>query len=419
MAPPPPPRPPSRRDPSAGAGFESVAGSRARRASSLADLGDDAQWEEWRALTPPMPPDEGALDDLLSMPSVWTEATLEQCEGDVVVLGAGGKMGPTLARMLRRAFDGIAESEREEDDLGDGDDVANAPNDSNGSSSRRRRVIAVSRFSSAGAESALRGAGVETVACDLTDRDAVARLPDAANVIFMAGQKFGTSAAPGDTWMMNTVVPAICADRYRGSRIVAFSTGNVYPLTPVSSGGSRETDAPAPVGEYAASCLGRERVFEHYAARHGTRVAIVRLNYAVDLRYGVLTDIALKVWNGEPVDVTMGYVNVIWQGDANRLAIDCLAHAASPPFVVNVTGARVLPVRAVAARFGKLLGREPVITGTESPDALLSDTSRMCDVLGEATSPVWWMMLRTADWIRGGGRLLGKPTKFERRDGRF
>ena len=392
-------------DPRAGeAGFQSVGGERARRASSSPSyLGDDAQWEEWRALTPPMPIDEGALDDLLSMPSVGTEATLQACGGDVVILGAGGKMGPTLARMVRRALDGVAESEREEE-------RANAA---------PRRVVAVSRFSSSAAELALRASGVETIACDLTDRDAVARLPDAANVIFMAGQKFGTTGAPGDTWMMNTVVPAFCADRYRGSRIVAFSTGNVYPLTPVASGGSREEDAPAPVGEYASSCLGRERVFEHHAARHGTRVSLVRLNYAVDLRYGVLTDIALKVWSGEPVDVTMGYVNVIWQGDANRLAIDCLAHASTPPFVVNVTGSSVLSVRAIAERFGKLLGRETTITGTEAPDALLSDTTKMCDVLGEATSPVWWMMLRTADWIRGGGRLLGKPTKFERRDGRF
>jgi nucleoside-diphosphate-sugar epimerase len=392
------------------AGFQSVAGRRARRAPSPTDLGDDAQWEEWRALTPPMPIDEGALDDLLSMPSVGTESTLEQCGGEVIVLGAGGTMGPTLARLVRRALDGLAASERDDD--GDHADPPAAP-------SARRRVIAVSRFSSSAAESALRAAGVETIACDLTDRDAVARLPDAANVIFMAGQKFGTTSAPGETWMMNTVVPAFCADRYRGSRIVAFSTGNVYPLTPVTSGGSREGDAPSPVGEYASSCLGRERVFEHYATRHGTRVAVVRLNYAVDLRYGVLTDIALKVWSGEPVDVTMGYVNVIWQGDANRLAIDCLAHASTPPFVVNVTGSRVLSVRAVAERFGKLLGRVAIVTGAEAPDALLSDTTRMCDVLGEATSPVWWMMLRTADWIRGGGRLLGKPTKFERRDGQF
>jgi len=370
-------------------------------------LGDDAQWAEWRALTPALPPDEAALDDLLSMPSLGTEATLAACPGDVVVLGAGGKMGPTLARMVRRALDAVPDPATAE---------AGAPP---AVPTRCRRVFAVSRFSAPGAEAALRAVGVETVSCDLTDRDAVARLPDAANVIYMAGQKFGTSDAPGDTWVMNTVVPAICAERYRGSRIVAFSTGNVYPLTPVERGGAREGDPPAPVGEYAASCLGRERVFEHYAARYGTRVAIVRLNYAVDLRYGVLTDVALKVWHGEPVDVTMGYVNVIWQGDANRLAIDCLAHAASPPFVVNVAGARTLSVRAVAERFGTLLGRDPVIVGEEAPDALLSNTARMCEVLGEATSPEWWMMLRTADWVRGGGRLLGKPTKFERRDGSF
>ena len=373
---------------------------------AASDLGDDAQWAEWRALTPAIAADEEALDDLLSMPSLGTEATLTECPGDVLVLGAGGKMGPTLARMARRALDAVPDAET------GGGTPPPVP-------TRCRRVIAVSRFSSSGAEAGLRAVGVETVACDLTDRDAVARLPDAANVIFMAGQKFGTSAAPGDTWVMNTVVPAICADRYRDSRIVAFSTGNVYPLTPADGGGSREDDPPAPVGEYAASCLGRERVFEHYAARHATRVAIVRLNYAVDLRYGVLTDVALRVWRGEPVDVTMGLVNVIWQGDANRLAIDCLAHAASPPFVVNVAGARTLSVRAVAERFGKLLGRDPAIVGAEAPDALLADTTRMCEVLGEATSPVWWMMLRTADWIRGGGRLLGKPTKFERRDGSY
>lgn len=364
------------------------------------DLADDRAWAEWRALTPPAPADEAALDDHLSMPSFSNEATLEQCAGDVVVLGAGGKMGPTLARMVRRALDSAR---------ADGDDAPRQP----------RRVVAVSRFSSREAEERLQAAGVETITCDLTDRDAVARLPDAPNVLYMAGQKFGTTGAPGDTWVMNTVVPAICADRYRGSRIVAFSTGNVYPLTPVARGGSRETDAPAPVGEYAASCLGRERVLAWHSARHGTPVAIVRLNYAVDLRYGVLTDIALKVWRGEPVDVTMGWVNVIWQGDANRLAIDCLALAAAPPFVVNVTGAQALPVRALAERFGKLLGRDPVIVGTEAPDALLSNTDRMRGTLGDATSPVWWMMHWTADWVRAGGRLLGKPTKFEERTGKF
>ncbi len=201
--------------------------------------------------------------------------------------------------------------------------------------------------------------------------------PDAPNVIFMAGQKFGTSDAPAMTWAMNTIVPANCAHRYRDSRIVAFSTGNVYPLTPIERGGSREDDAPDPVGEYAASCLGRERIFELYAARCHTRMAIFRLNYAIDLRYGVLVDLALKVYRGEPVSVDMGYVNVIWQGDASRIALECLPLASAPPFVVNVTGADRLSVRASAEWFGVRFGKHVQITGTERADALLSDTSRM------------------------------------------
>ncbi|HET7458178.1 MAG TPA: NAD(P)-dependent oxidoreductase [Gemmatimonadaceae bacterium] len=372
----------------------------ATAASHPFDLGDDARWDEWRRAAPPAPPDEGALDDALSAPSAATIAALARCPGDVVVLGAGGKMGPTLARMVRRTLDALPD--------------ANA-----------RRVVAVSRFASAGSRASAEGlnaAGIETVACDLSDARAVARdLPDAPNVFFMAGQKFGTAAAPGDTWMMNTVVPAYCADRYRDSRVVAFSTGNVYPLTPATRGGSRETDTPAPVGEYAASCLGRERVLEHFAARHGTRVALVRLNYAVDLRYGVLTDVALKVWRGEPVDVTMGWVNVIWQRDACDAAVACLPHAASPDaFVVNVTGAELLSVRDLATRFGTLLGRPPVIVGHEAPDALLSNTSLMSATFGDVPrTPLAQVMLWTASWIRAGGRLLGKPTKFEVRSGEF
>ena len=371
-------------------------------ATATFDLADDARWAAWRAVAPPAPADEAALDDELSAPTADTTAALAHCPGDVLVLGAGGKMGPTLARMARRALDALPDDE-----------------------GRRRRVIAVSRFASPGSREAaarLHDAGVETVACDLSDRAAVAALPDAANVVFMAGQKFGTTSAPGDTWMMNTVVPAFCAERYRESRVVAFSTGNVYALTPVGRGGSRESDAPAPVGEYAASCLGRERVLEHYSAKYGTPLAIVRLNYAVDLRYGVLTDVALRVWRGEPVDVTMGWVNVIWQRDACDLALRCLAHAtggADGPFVVNLTGAELLPVRALAERFGALLDRAPVIVGHEAPDALLSDTHRMTDALGAPATPLWRTILWTAAWIRAGGRLLGKPTKFEVRSGRF
>ena len=332
---------------------------------------------------------ETELDDLLSAPRAETNDALSACPGDVVILGAGGKMGPTLARMVRRA----------------------ATDD--------RRVIAVSRWSSTAAERSLNDAGVETVACDLLDRGAVAKLPDAPNVIFMAGQKFGTTGAPAMTWGMNTLVPANCAERYRDARIVAFSTGNVYALTPVADGGSRETDQPSPVGEYAASCLGRERVFELYAERHGTRVAIVRLNYAIDLRYGVLVDLALRVSRGDEVPVAMGFVNVIWQGDANRVAIECLPQTATPPFIVNVTGAATLSVRQLAERFGERLEKPVRFSGTERDDALLSNTSRMQSTFAPPSVSIDEMIERVADWVAHDGPLLGKPTKFEARDGKF
>jgi len=332
---------------------------------------------------------EQELDDLLSQPRAETTAALEACPGDIIILGAGGKMGPTLARM-----------------------AAQARTDS-------RRVVAVSRWSSLAAERALNGAGVETIRCDLLDPRAVAQLPDAGNVIFMAGQKFGTSDAPAMTWAINTIVPAHCAERYRESRIVAFSTGNVYPLTPVERGGSSEDDTPGPVGEYAASCLGRERVFEFYAMHHRARVAIVRLNYAIDLRYGVLVDIALKVYRGEPVSVEMGYVNVIWQGDANRIALECLRLASTPPFVVNVTGADILSVREIAEWFAERFGKRARFIGNESADALLSNTSRMRATFVAPAVSLDQMREWVAQWIEEGGALLGKATKFEARDGRF
>ncbi|HXT19034.1 MAG TPA: NAD(P)-dependent oxidoreductase [Gemmatimonadaceae bacterium] len=332
---------------------------------------------------------EAELDDLLSTPRAETTAALNACPGDIVILGAGGKMGPTLAKMVRRAarYD--------------------------------RRVIAVSRWSSRDAERQLNDAGVETIACDLLDRADVATLPRAPNVIFMAGQKFGTAGAPATTWAMNTLVPDYCAEHYRDARIVAFSTGNVYPLTPVASGGARESDATGPIGEYAMSCLGRERVFEWYAERRGTRVSIVRLNYAIDLRYGVLVDLALRVFRGEPVPLEMGYVNVIWQGDANRIAIECLAKTATPPFVVNVTGGELLSVRALAEKFAEHLGKAATFTGAERPDALVSNTSRMRDNFSAPEVSVERMIDWVADWVKNGGSLLGKPTKFEARDGKF
>jgi nucleoside-diphosphate-sugar epimerase len=332
------------------------------------------------------------LDDKFTEPRAETIAALRACAGDVVVLGAGGKMGPSLTAMLARATR----------DLNDG-----------------RRIIAVSRWTDRDAERALKGVGVITVGCDLLDRSAVAKLPDAPNVIFMAGQKFGTRDRPSHTWAMNTLVPAHAAERYAGARIVAFSTGNVYPLVPVASGGARETDALGPIGEYAASCVGRERLFEHFSARNGTRVAIYRLNYAIDVRYGVLLDLAQKVAAGTPVPLAMGYVNVIWQGDANRIAIEALPLASSPPFVVNVTGRDTLSVRDLATRFGKRFGREPKFEGREGPDALLSNTSLLDATFAAPRTSIEEMIEQIATAVERKSPTLGKPTHFETRDGGF
>jgi nucleoside-diphosphate-sugar epimerase len=343
------------------------------------------------------PRSEDTLDELLSLPREATVEALRQASGDVVILGAGGKMGPTLARMARRA--------------------AIAADAAGGT--RQRRVIAVSRFTSPSAADSLQRSGVETISCDLLDPEAVAKLPDAPNVIFMAGQKFGTSDAPSRTWMMNVVLPAYCARRYASARIVAFSTGNVYPLMRVGGRGATEMTPPGPIGEYAASCLGRERVFEFAAASQGTRVAIVRLNYAIDLRYGVLTDIAVRIMTGEPIPITMGHVNVIWQGDANRAALELLPLADAPPLVLNVTGAETNSVRALAEELAARLGRPARFEGTEARDALLSDTSRFRELIGPPEMPIATMLDWVADWVRNGRPLLGKPTHFETRDGAF
>jgi nucleoside-diphosphate-sugar epimerase len=340
------------------------------------------------------PDTEDALDELLSVPRAQTVDALRHSPGDVLLLGAGGKMGPTLARMAARAAE-----------VADG--------------GTRRRVIAVSRFSSRPARESLEAHDVETISADLLDRAAVARLPDAPNVIYMAGQKFGTTEAPSRTWMMNVVAAAYCAERYAESRIVAFSTGNVYPLTPVADGGARESTEPRPVGEYAASCLGRERVFEHYSTSRGTRVAIIRLNYAIDLRYGVLTDLAARIRSGTPIPLGMGHVNVIWQGDANRIALELLPAADTPPFLLNVTGHEALSVRALATQLGKRLGVAPRFTGSEAGDALLSNTSRMQKQFAGPQVPLERMLDWVAEWVSTDKPLLGKPTHFEARDGAF
>ena len=333
------------------------------------------------------------LEDRLSEPTPGVMETLRNVSGDVIVLGAGGKMGPTLARMARRALDELGH--------------------------KARRVIAVSRFSSAAAAADLERHGVQVIACDLMDRAAVQALPDAANIIFMAGQKFGTENAPELTWVMNTVVPGIVAERYAGSRIVVFSTACVYPFAPVAGPGSREEDPLGPPGDYANSCVGRERVFSYFAKKLGTRALMYRLSYAIDLRYGVLADVALKVAAGSPVSVASGWVNVIWQGDANARAIQCLSRAASPPIALNVTGMERASIRSLAQRFGELLGRAPVITGVESPTGWLFDPSRSYKWFGPPAVSLEEMIAATAQWVLEGGATLGKPTHFEVRDGRF
>jgi nucleoside-diphosphate-sugar epimerase len=336
--------------------------------------------------------DEAHLEALLSEPPPRVIESMTRLDGDLTVLGVGGKMGPTLARMARRAAD-----------------LAGRP----------RRVIGVSRFSAPGQEDALRAHGIETIRCDLLDEASVAALPLTPNVIFMAGRKFGSTGDESLTWAMNCLVPAIVCRHFTASRIVAFSTGNVYGLTAIGRGGSTEDDAPQPVGEYAMSCLGRERVLEHFSVARGVPVAILRLNYAVEMRYGILVDLALRVTAGEPVDVAMGYVNVIWQGDANAMAICALEHTASPPVVVNIAGREESSVRALSDALGRQLDVPVRFTGVEASDALLSNGARGWSLLGEPSVPVTRLVEWTADWLARGGPVSGKPTKFESRAGRF
>lgn len=336
---------------------------------------------------------EEQLEARLATPSPGLVADLGELSGDLVVLGAGGKMGPSLCHLARRALDAAGRT-----------DV---------------RVIAVSRWSDREVEKRLRDRGVETFAHDLSPYGDTSRLPDAGNVVFMVGAKFGSADQPARTWATNALVPAAVAQRYADARIVAFSTGNVYPLVPVDSGGRTEADPPDPVGEYAMSCLGRERVFEYAALERGTPVALIRLNYAVDLRYGVLADVARCVRDGEPVDVTTGYVNLVWQGYANEVTLRSLRHAATPAFVLNVTGPETVRVRQLAEDFGTAFDVAPVLDGSEAGTALLSNASRCFELFGRPELALPDLIGAQAEWIRRGGVLWDKPTKFQRRDGRF
>jgi uncharacterized protein YbjT (DUF2867 family) len=335
---------------------------------------------------------EEQLEDRLSTPGDADVKAMRRIEGDVIVLGAGGKMGPSLARLVRRAAD-RAET--------------------------KRRVYAASRFSNPREIAMLDAAGVETIACDLLDPEAVAALPDCPNVLYLAGRKFGSADRSDLTWASNVMVPGLVGHRYRASRIVAFSTGNVYPFVPAVTGGAVETEPLDPRGEYAQSCLGRERIFEYYSRVHGTEVLLFRLNYAVDLRYGTLVDIARKVYDSESVDLSVGHFNSIWQGDANSYALRSLEYCESPARILNVTGPDIVSVRETADFYAKRFGRQVKFTGSDCGVALLNNASQCHQLMGPPQMPLQKLMELVAHWIESGGRSLGKPTKFERVDGKF
>jgi nucleoside-diphosphate-sugar epimerase len=332
--------------------------------------------------------DMESLDEVLSRPSAALVADLEAVDGDIMVVGVAGKMGPTLARMAKRAV----------------------PD---------RRVIGVARFSDPASRAYLERHGIETIAADLLKREEIAALPKVRNVVFMAGRKFGSSGVEDLTWAMNAYVPGMVADHFSQSRFVVYSTICVYPFTPVLHGGSRETDELGPPGEYAMSCVGRERVFQHFSRLHGTPGSIIRLSYAIDMRYGVLHDVGSKVLRGEPIDVSMGHVNVIWQGDACSQSLRTLRHGGVPCVPFNITGPETLSIRALALAFGRRFGKAPRLVGTESPTAWLADTTLAEGLFGYPEVTLDTMIGWTADWLVRGMGSLGKATHYEVRTGTY
>ena len=337
---------------------------------------------------PPRFEDIAHLEEVMTRPSLALAGDLDQAGGDIMVLGVGGKMGPTLARMAKRAAPG-------------------------------RRVIGVARFSQAGLRQELEGHGIECIEADLLSRGALAALPDAPNIVFMAGRKFGSTGSEWLTWAMNAHVPALVAERFARSRIVAFSTACVYPFTSTAGDGAKEDVPPtAPSGEYANSCVARERMFQHFSHEHQTPGRLLRLSYAIDMRYGVLHDVAQKVLRGEAIDLAMGHANIIWQGEANDWALRALAHCDTPTSALNISGPKV-SIRAVAQALGQRLGIEPVLSGKEAPTAWLVDCEEAFRLFGPPQVSLDQMLDWTADWVRRGGDSLGKPTHYEARDGKY
>ena len=335
---------------------------------------------------------EEELDELLTRPRPELVRFVGSLSSPLVILGAGGKMGPTLAVLARRAAE-----------------AAGHP----------LEIIAVSRFAAPAARNWLEQRSVRTVSCDLLEREAVRRLPPAENVLYLVGLKFGTTDNPARTWAVNCLVPAHVAEHYATARLVALSTGNVYPLSPVAEGGSNEGAALTPLGEYGNAAVGRERIFEFFSQRRGTRIALLRLFYAVELRYGVLRDLADRIWNGQPIDLANGFFNCIWQGDANELVLRALSLAATPPAAFNLTSPELFSVRAVASRLGELLEKPVEFAGHESITSLTGNSSKLCSLLGRPPTSLERMLCWTADWVKAGGRSLGKPTHFESRDGNY
>lgn len=332
------------------------------------------------------------LYQALIAPSGDLISDIKKLDGDVMILGVGGKMGPALARLTRQAIDqaGI-----------------------------RKKVFAVARFSEPGLQDALSQEGIDTIAADLLNDDQLAGLPQVENVLYLAGTKFGTSGQEGLTWTMNAYLPGRIAQKFKKSRIVAFSTGNVYPFTTVESGGATENLPPEPIGEYAQSCLGRERVFQYFAAKNQSPLLIYRLNYANDVSYGVLLEIAKSVKEERPIDLKMGSVNIIWQGDANEIALRSLAYCSLPPKILNVTGPEILSVRLLAEEFGKKLGLKPIFANEESPTSLLSNATECARLFGRPKVSIEQMMEVILAWLIEGGKILNKPTHFSERNGKF